>query len=38
MSGKTVLYVAVISLAVVVAYERYGSAATHRGPRLRTAA
>lgn len=37
MSGKTVLYVAVISLAVVVAYERYAGQVTSRGARLRAA-
>ena len=37
MSGKTVLYVAVISLAVVVAYERYSGTAVSRGRSLRAA-
>lgn len=37
MSGKTVLYVAVISLAVIVAYERYSGTAITRGRNLRAA-
>lgn len=35
MSGKQIAYIAVISLVVVLAYERYGSAGA---PKLRVAA